>query len=86
MKKIDSLSPSRRIAIMPLLSAVDAVFALLGAFFPMSSLFLMVVVPLTSAIAAFLLPLRYLPLFVLIAFSVCLGSSFWDFQVRLKRN
>lgn len=65
---------------MALLSAVDAVFALLGAFFPMSSLFLMVVVPLTSAIAAFLLPLRYLPLFVLIAFSVCLGSSFWDFQ------
>ena len=75
--------PVEIIAFMGLLAALDAVMALFGALFPAASLFLLLLIPISSALVALLCPYRYLPVFVLAAFGVSMGVSFWNFQSTL---
>ena len=75
--------PVEIIAFMAIFAALDAVLALLAAFFPGSTIFLLLLIPASSALIALLCPGQWIPIFVLSAFGVCMASSAWNFQATL---
>lgn len=68
---------------MAIMSAVCAVFALLGALFPLSAVFIMIVMPLVSIMVAVYCKARYYPIYLVAACTVSFLASFWEFQTTL---
>ena len=65
------------------MAAIDVVFSLLAAFFPFGSLFLMLLLPLPSAVATYYCKNKYIPLYLVTAIGLSLIVTIWDFQNTL---
>ena len=73
-------TPSENIAFMAFATALNAVFSLLLAFVPFSDLFVVLLLPLISAMVGLLCAKRYLPVYLVAAIGVSLASTAYDMQ------
>ena len=75
--------PVEIIAFMAIFAALDAVLAMVAAFLPGSTIFLLLLIPASSALVALLVPGPWIPVFVVSSFGVCMAASAWNFQATL---
>jgi len=73
-------SPSENIAFMAFAAALNAIFSVLLAFVPFSDLFVLLFLPLVSALVGLLCHKKYLPIYLLAAIGVSLASTAYDMQ------
>lgn len=66
------------IALLGIFSAILAVFSLIIAFVPFTSVVFSLILPLISAVATYYVQKKYIPLYVIGASLVCLGVTFFD--------
>ena len=71
-------TPTQNITFVALMAGFDAILCLIGAFLPLSSVFLMLLVPLVSAAVALFCKGRYIPIYVIGAIGVSLALSAWN--------
>ena len=71
-------TPAQNITFIALMAGFDAILCLVGAFVPLSSIFLMLLVPLVSSAVALFCQGRYVPIYVLGAIGVSLAFSAWN--------
>lgn len=71
-------TPTQNLAFLAFACGINAVVSLIAAFLPLSSLFLMFVVPLTSAFVAYYCKPVYCPIYIIASAAICLGASAWD--------
>lgn len=71
-------TPIENLTLIAMVSALDAILALILSFVPFSSLFIVIFLPLCSAFLAMLCKWKYLPLYVLVACAVSLVASLHD--------
>ena len=73
-------TPAQYIAFLALMAAVNALFSVLLAFVPLSDLFVVLLLPLASAMVGLLCQKRYLLIYVIAAIGVSLATSAFDMQ------
>lgn len=71
-------SPLENIALIAMMAAVTAVLALVMSFFPLSSFFIIIFLPLVSVFPSLLCKDRYLPLYIIVASLVSILASLHD--------
>ena len=71
-------TPGQNIAFLAFATGINAVISLIASFLPLSSLFLMFVIPLTSAFVAYYCKLRYCPVYLIASGAICIAASTWD--------
>lgn len=76
-------SPSKAVALMGIAAAISAILTLVGSFFPLSALFLMLFLPALSSIIGRLVPGKWSPVYIVAASLLCFGVSFHDFSTAL---
>ena len=76
-------SSTQNIAYISIMAAIDVVFSLFAAFFPFGAIFLMLLLPLPSAVAAYYCKNRYIPVYLLAAIGLSIVVTVWDFQNTL---
>ena len=72
-------TPVENIAFIAMMAAIVALISLISALLPLSSVFVMVLVPLVSASCALFCKARYIPIFLLGAFGLAMALSAWNF-------
>lgn len=86
-KKIDNISmrlfekketPVQNIAFSAIMVAINALASLLSSFVPLSSLFVVIFLPLVSAFASSLLKKIYMPIYLLASIAISLLSGMYD--------
>lgn len=73
-------TPTQNIAFLSLMAAVNALLAVLLAFVPLSDLFVVLVLPLVSAMVGLLCQKQYLPIYAIAAIGVSLATSAYNMQ------
>jgi hypothetical protein len=73
-------TPTQNVAFLSLMAAVNALLAVLLAFAPLSDLFVVLVLPLVSAMVGLLCQKQYLPIYVIAAIGVSLATSAYNMQ------
>ncbi len=68
---------------MAMIAGIDALLSLFAALFPLSALFLMLLIPLSATIVSLYCKARYLPIFLVATLGVCIAVSAWNFQSTL---
>lgn len=63
-----------------MMAGIDAIVSLIASFLPLSAIFLMFLIPLTSTLVALYCKGRYLPIYLIAAFGTCMALSAWNFQ------
>ncbi|MCQ2741767.1 MAG: hypothetical protein MJ239_00470 [Bacilli bacterium] len=76
-------TPIENIAFMGLMCAVNAVFSLIATLLPVGAVFIMLVVPLGSALVAKLCKAKYLPIYLFAAIGVSIAITAWDFSTTI---
>ena len=76
-------TPTQNITFIALMAGFDAILCLIGALVPLSSIFLMLLVPLVSAAVALFCQGRYLAIYILGAIGVSLAFSAWNIMNTL---
>ncbi len=76
-------TPTQNLTFVALMAGFDAILCLVGAFVPLSSIFLMLLVPLVSAAVSLFCKGRYIPIYVLGAVGVSLAFSAWNIMNTL---
>lgn len=71
------------ITMMGIASAINAALSLLSTFIPMSSFFVILVLPVVSALTAYFCKDRYLPLYLFASAAVSILSTCYDLSVTL---
>lgn len=71
-------TPIENLSLIAMVSALDAILALILSFFPFSSLFIVIFLPLVSAFLALLCKWQYLPLYIIVGSLVSLLASLHD--------
>ena len=71
-------TPTQNLTFVALMAGFDAILCLVGAFVPLSSIFLMLLVPLVSAAVALFCQGRYIPIYIIGAIGVSLALSVWN--------
>lgn len=71
-------TPLENLTLIAMVSALDAILALILSFLPLSSLFIVIFLPLVSAFLAMLCKWQYLPLYIIVACAVSLIASLHD--------
>ena len=74
---------AQNIAYISIMASIDVVFALFATFFPFGAIFLMLLLPLPSAVAAYYCKNRYIPVYLLASIGLSLIATIWDFQLTL---
>jgi hypothetical protein len=72
--------PAQNLAFLGIICALDAVLAVLASFVPLSSFFIVVLLPLISALAIILCEDKYVPVYVIAAIALVLGTTAYDLQ------
>jgi hypothetical protein len=72
--------PSQNLAFLGIMCALDVVLAVLASFVPLSSFFIVVLLPLISALAVVLAEDKYIPIYVVAAIGLVLGTTAYDLQ------
>ena len=72
------LSPTENLTFIAMMAGFDAIIALIAGLLPLSAIFVMILVPLTSAAVAIFCKGRYVPIFLISALGICLGLSAWN--------
>ncbi|MBE6135103.1 MAG: hypothetical protein E7179_03725 [Erysipelotrichaceae bacterium] len=75
----ERVTPVENIAFMAIMAAFVAIISLIGALLPLSSIFIMVLVPLAASAVALFCKARYLPIFFLGCFGLAMALSAWNF-------
>lgn len=73
----------QNIAFMGLMAAIDMVLAVMANILPISALFIMIVMPLTSAVVALFCKTRYFPIYAIATIGLCIAVSAGNFQTTL---
>ena len=76
-------TPVENIAFLAICAGIDAVLSLVSALLPASALILMLVIPLTSAVASFYCKAKYFPIYLVASAGVCLAVSAWNISNTL---
>lgn len=71
-------TPTGNIALLGIFSAVLAVFSLIIAFIPFTSIAFGLFLPLISAVAAYYVQKKYIPLYMIGASLICIGVTFFN--------
>lgn len=71
-------TPVQNLALIALVSGIDALLCLISALLPAAALFLMLVVPFLSAMVCLLCKARYLPIYILVAMGASIGLTAWN--------
>ena len=76
-------SPLENLTFVAMMVAFDAILSLVSALVPFSSLFLMLLAPLTSAAVSLFCKKRYIPLYLISALGIGIAITAWDFMNTL---
>ncbi len=76
-------TPTQNITFIALMAGFDAILCLIGAFLPLSAVFLMLLVPLVSSAVALFCKGRFLPIYIFGAIGVSLAFSAWNIMNTL---
>ena len=76
-------TPVENIAFLAICAGIDAVLSLVCALLSASALILMLVIPLTSAVASFYCKAKYFPIYLVASAGVCLAISAWNISNTL---
>ena len=71
-------SPTENLTFIALMASFDAIVSLIAALLPLSAVFVMIFVPLTSAAVAIFCKNRFLPVYLFSALGICLALSAWN--------
>ena len=71
-------TPTQNLTFIALMAGFDAILCLIGAFVPLSSIFLMLLVPLISAAVSLFCQKRYIAIYIFGAIGVSLALSAWN--------
>ena len=71
-------SPTENLTFIAFMAGLDAIVALIAGLLPLSALFVMLLVPLTSACATVFCKNRYIPVYLFSAMGICLALSAWN--------
>lgn len=76
-------TPIQNIAFMSMMAALNIIFSLLASFFPLAGLFIMIFLPLASALTAYYCQARYYPVYVVASLGLSIAVTAWDFSNTL---
>lgn len=71
------------IAFMGIIAAINIIFSVLGTFFPIASIFIVIFLPFFSAVVAMLCKWKYFPIYFFATIGVALGATFWNTQYTI---
>lgn len=72
-------SPVENLTFIAMMVAFDAIVSLIAGLLPLSAVFVMLIVPFTSASVALFCKGKYLPVYLFAGFGICLAVSAWNF-------
>lgn len=73
----------KSIPLMALMAAINIIIAELSALTPLFSIFLILILPLTSAIVELCCKDRYFPIYALATFGLALALTFWNIETTI---
>lgn len=79
--KKDTLT--KTITFMAIMAAINIVLSLIGAFVPFSYIFLIIVMPLTSALVEILCKDRYFPIYAFGTVGLSIAATFWNLDFTI---
>jgi hypothetical protein len=68
---------------MAMMAAINVIFSLFAAWLPLGAVFVMIALPLTSAVIAIYCKPRYFPIYLVATIGVCLAATAWDIKNTL---
>ncbi len=74
---------TQNITYMAIMAGVNAVFSLIAAFFPILSVFLMIILPLTSTIVFLFTKHKYFFIYAFATIALCLLITMWDMSFTI---
>lgn len=73
-------SLTQNLTFMALFSAINIIISLICAFSPIAAIFLMLLLPLTSALVAIYCKLKYFPIYAVATFGLSIVATLWNIQ------
>ena len=71
-------SPVENLTFIAMMVAFDAIVSLIAGLLPLSAIFVMLLVPLTSAAVALFCKAKFVPVYLFAGFGICLAVSAWN--------
>jgi hypothetical protein len=68
---------------MAMMAAINVIFSLFAAWIPLGAIFVMIALPLTSAVIAIYCKPKYYAIYLLATIGVCLAATAWDMKNTL---
>lgn len=76
----EKITLTQNIAFMGIVAAINVICSVLGALFPIASIFIIIFLPFFSATVSLLCKWKYYPIYFFASIGVALGATFWNTQ------
>lgn len=73
----------QNMAFMGAVAAINVICSVIGTFFPIASIFIMIFLPFFSTIVSLLCKWKYYPIYFFASIGVALGATFWNLQYTI---